>query len=167
VKRLIIPAVGLVIVLAAGFWYARLREPDRPQVDRVAPSFQLRTLSGADVSLASVRGKPVILNFWATWCEPCKQEMPALQAAADAHPELQVLAIDDPEPVDKARSFVAGANLRFPILLDPDAAVLERYRITGKPSSFFVDREGVLRAIYLGAMSEDVLNNNLQAIGVG
>src|SRR5690348_6192402 len=101
------PVLLVLALLGAGWWYARVREPNRPELNRPAPQFELKTLDGATLSLNDQRGRPVILNFWATWCEPCKEEMPALQAAAARHPELRVLAIDDPEPVEKTRAFIA------------------------------------------------------------
>lgn len=157
-------AVGLVLVAVAIVWY-RSRPPDQPIVGQVAPAFQLRSLTGATVSLSQFRGRPVLVNFWATWCTPCKKEMPALQAAAADHPKLTVLGIDNVEPAVKVRPFVEKLGIRFPVLLDQSGSVVDRYRIIGMPTSFFIDPGGVLRAVYQGALTPAALSKDLAAIG--
>jgi len=99
---------------------------DRPS----APNFTLRTLEGKRVKLSDYEGKVVLLSFWATWCAPCKQELPVLQALADKHKDdVQVLAvnIDDPKTVAEVRRFVADRKFTFPIPLDSDSKVLGKY----------------------------------------
>jgi len=100
---------------------------DRPK----APDFALRTLSGERVKLSDYKGKVVLLSFWATWCGPCKQELPVLQALMDKHGKdgLQVLAvnIDDPKTVAEVRRFVADRKITIPVPLDSDSKVLGTY----------------------------------------
>lgn len=156
--------LGLLALIAGGYYWLFQRPAAAPIVGRVAPAFQLQTLAGSPASLGDYRGRPVIVNFWATWCEPCKQEMPALQAAAAAHPDMVVLGVDNVESAVKVKPFVDGLGVRFPILLDEDGSVMERYQVTGLPTSFFIDRSGVLRSFYRGALTDDVLRTDLAAI---
>jgi cytochrome c biogenesis protein CcmG/thiol:disulfide interchange protein DsbE len=161
----------LILVLLAGAAlalgaYRLMEQPSAaPVIGRPAPGFQLAALDGQPVSLGDFRGRPVIVNFWATWCEPCKQEMPALQAEAARQPDLVVLGIDNVESAVKVRPFVEQLGLRFPILLDQDGSVVERYQVTGLPTTFFIDRSGVLRAIYRGPLTPDSLREQLAGIG--
>lgn len=152
-------------LVAVGVWWAVNRPPDEPVVGRPAPAFELAGLEGGSVSLAQFRGRPVVVNFWATWCEPCKQEMPALQAEAGRNPNLAIVGIDTLESAVKVRPFVAELALTFPILLDREGAVAERYRVAGMPTTFFVDRSGTLRGLYRGALTDRALRQNLDAIG--
>lgn len=165
-KRLALILLPIVAVLlgAGGYWYAQ-RAPATPVVGRSAPAFHLRTLGGQNASLADYRGRPVVVNFWATWCEPCKQEMPALQSEAASHPGLTILGVDNVEAAVKVRPFVQQLGLTFPILLDQDGSVVEQYRVIGMPTSFFIDRSGTLRAVYRGALTRGSMNQDLATIG--
>lgn len=154
----------LVVVLAAGYWYSQ-RAPASPVVGRPAPAFELRTLDGQAASLAGYRGRPVVVNFWATWCEPCKEEMPALQAQAASRPSLTILGVDNVEAAVKVRPFVQQHGLTYPILLDQDGSVVQRYQVIGMPTSFFIDRSGILRAVYRGALTKEIINQDLALIG--
>ena len=155
---------GVAVVAVAAAVFNANRGPSRPQVGQPAPNFTLPALAGKPVTLDQLRGRPVVVNFWATWCEPCKQEMPALEAATKSHPGLTVLGLDDAEPAEKVRSFVQEYGLTYPILLDGDSAVQQEYRIIGEPTSIFVDSSGIVRAIYLGALTDAELQKDLQAI---
>jgi thiol-disulfide isomerase/thioredoxin len=94
----------------------------------------------------------VFLNFWATWCPPCREEMPAMQALAGALEKqgLVVLAVNYEESAETAEAFVRETGLTLPVLLDGEGAVARRYRVTGLPASFFVDRRGALVGSVLG-----------------
>ncbi len=117
-----------------------------------APDFSLPGLDGRSVRLAELRGRVVVLNFWATWCEPCREELPGMQALADhlADRGLVVLAVNYEERADAVRSYAGEAALTVPVLLDHDGAVARRYGVTGLPASFFVDRRGALVGSLLG-----------------
>lgn len=153
------------VAIAAGAYYWLFQRPAATAVvGRPAPTIQLSTLDGSQASLANLRGHPVVVNFWATWCEPCKQEMPALQAEAASQPDLVVLGIDNVESAVKVRPYVELLGVHFPILLDQDGSVVERYQVSGLPTSFFVDRGGVLRSVYRGALTPETLRDNVAAI---
>jgi cytochrome c biogenesis protein CcmG/thiol:disulfide interchange protein DsbE len=154
----------LVAIAAGACYWLFQRPPETPIVGRPAPSFDLPAVSGGTQSLGRYRGRPVIVNFWATWCEPCKQEMPALQAAAGGQPDLVVLGIDNVEAPTKVRPYVEQLGVRFPILLDEDGTTVERYQVSGLPTSFFVDRSGTLRSVYRGALTAEMLRDGLASI---
>jgi cytochrome c biogenesis protein CcmG/thiol:disulfide interchange protein DsbE len=159
-------ALGLLVVaLAAGITRGQptASASAAPEVDHPAPSFSLSTPDGAAVSLADLRGQVVLVNFWATWCPPCRAEMPAIQAAYERYHAkgFTVLAVTADEDVPAIRAFFRQRGLGFPVLLDPQGGVHAAYRANTLPSSFFVDREGVIRAVYHGPMSEAVIDGQL------
>jgi thiol-disulfide isomerase/thioredoxin len=117
-----------------------------------APDVALPDLSGRTVRLADFQGRVVILNFWATWCQPCRDEMPAMQALATALGArgLVLLPVDYAESDEAVAAFARELGLTGPLLLDTDGAVARRYRVPGLPASFFVDRQGRLVGTALG-----------------
>ncbi|MBV9120584.1 MAG: redoxin domain-containing protein [Chloroflexi bacterium] len=163
--RWLVAPLACAAIAATAWWSYSQRPPSAPVTGRPAPDFQLQTLAGGTASLASYRGKSVIVNFWATWCEPCKEEMPALQAAAAARQNLVILGVDNVEPAIRVRPFVDTYRLSFPILLDQDGSVIERYRVVGMPTSYFIDPAGTLKASYQGALTPEALQQDLALIG--
>lgn len=120
----------------------------------LAPDFKLRTLSGADVALSDYRGKIVLINFWATWCGPCKAEMPSMQALYNHYPreDFEILAVSiDIDPRAPVRQFIKDFGFTFPVLLDDTFAVNDQYQIRVVPTSVVVDRKGVVQHRLLGA----------------
>jgi peroxiredoxin len=139
----------------------------RLRVGQPAPDFSLPAMSGDSVRLADLRGHPVVLSFWASWCPPCLTELPALVSAWNAQRPagLQVLAIngDDERPA-VIRDFTTKMALPFPVLLDARARVNDRYRITGLPTTVFIDSAGVVRALNLGPIDRETLARDLETI---
>jgi len=131
-----------------------------------APDFSLQDTKGNTVSLADGKGHPVLINFWATWCLPCRAEMPAIEQRFQAHKDagLLVYAVDFDEPQDMVEDFTKAFGLSFHVLLDPGATVNDLYKVVGYPSSFFVDRDGVIRVVHIGAMTEGQLDDYLSKI---
>jgi cytochrome c biogenesis protein CcmG, thiol:disulfide interchange protein DsbE len=130
-----------------------------PEIGLRAPDFSLAALDGAPRQLSGLRGQVVLINFWATWCPPCRAEMPAIEAAYERYrgQGFTVLAVTaDANPAGVA-AFTQEHALTFPALLDQDGAVHATYFARGLPSSFFIDRQGVVRAIHRGQMTEDVV----------
>jgi peroxiredoxin len=151
--------VALVVASAAGF--ALLTAPRTPPPlgrGSQAPDFSLPRLEGgSEVSLASLRGQVVLVNFWATWCKPCEDEMPAMgrlyHQTKDAGFALLAVSIDEGrEEVDRFQERLA---LPFPILLDPEKQVAQRYQTYRFPETFLVDREGVIVERYIGPKDWD------------
>ena len=125
------------------------------RIGATAPDFEWTGVDGQSLRLSSYRGKVVVVNFWATWCAPCREEMPALQRVAASEPDMVVLEVDLLEPGDKARSFLDSLGLdRLQPVLDSDGATTRRYGVLSLPSTFFVDKDGVIRHLEFTAMTE-------------
>jgi peroxiredoxin len=125
----------------------------RPQRGFRAPDFSLLDLHGEQVSLSDFRGQLVLVNFWATWCPPCRDELPVIQAQYEKSDDLMVLGVNFQEGADEVRSFVTEEGLTFPILLDKEGRVTMTYRTRGLPTSFLVDAEGIITAVHIGPMT--------------
>jgi thiol-disulfide isomerase/thioredoxin len=133
------------------------------RISALAPDFEYNTPDGKTTKLSDLRGKVVVINFWATWCRPCREEMPALQRVASANSDVVFLEIDMQEPGDKVRSFIdqLGLDLLVPVL-DTDGATTKRYGVLSFPSTFFVDATGVVRHIEIGGpMTDDEIRSGI------
>jgi peroxiredoxin len=119
---------------------------------KVAPNFTLSTVDGQQVSLHQYRGKVVFLNFWATWCIPCREEMPALEQLHQTYQsqDLTILSIDLKESADQVRAFFQKHSLSFPALLDQNGSVFRDYLVAGMPTTYLIGRDGTLRARGVG-----------------
>ena len=140
-----------------------------PVQGALAPDFELLTLEGERIALSDLHGHPVMINFWATWCAPCRIEMPHMQERFERYTDegFVILAVDFDEPAAQVKGFRDELGLTFDLLLDPGAAVQELYRNRSYPTSFFVDEQGVIRVHHIGVMTEGQLDENLAAIGLG
>lgn len=131
---------------------------------KVAPEFTLPTLTrDATQSLAQLRGRPVILNFWASWCPPCRAEMPLLQSSYERYRETgpQIIGINYQENRSQAEAFARQSSLTFPILLDEGGQVGQLYRVTALPTTFFINADGTVAARHVGALTEPLLERYL------
>ena len=159
-------ALSVFIVSICWIWLTGMG--DRPSlVSGPAPSFTLNDLDGRPVNLTDYRGKIVLLNFWATWCEPCKKEMPEMQAAYEQYMDqgFVVLAINFGGRADQASSFAHHGRLTFPILLDPGVKVASRYGVVSLPVSFFIDKEGIIRErVFGGGLTADSIGKSMRHI---
>jgi peroxiredoxin len=132
-----------------------------------APDFELGDLDGGRTRLSDLHGKVVVLNFWATWCLPCKTEMPVLEDRLDKfRPRLEILAINFDEPPEKVGTFVDELGLDLQILLDPGAVVQDLYRVRGYPTTYFLDPEGVVLVQHIGLLTESQLDRYLGEAGL-
>jgi len=127
------------------------RDPS-PEKERAAPDFLLETLGGSTLRLSDLQGKAVLINFWATWCQPCRSEVPHLVAAYDRYRQegLEIVAVNLQEDEGTISRFVQEFGLQFPVVIDRSGDVADKYRVIGIPTSFFIDRSGVVRSIYTG-----------------
>ncbi|HEV2027729.1 MAG TPA: redoxin domain-containing protein [Candidatus Dormibacteraeota bacterium] len=130
-----------------------------------APSFNLETLDGKRVSLADYRGKPVLINFWATYCAPCRHEMPLIERTAAQHPGLVVLLIDERDSRQSASVFVNQLQITSTVLFDGDGKVGDSYGISGLPTTFFIRPNGEIEGRYIGETNAGILGPHISAIG--
>lgn len=128
-------------------------------VDFPAPDVALTDLTGKAVALSDFRGKVILYNAWATWCPPCKQEMPTLQAYYEEHKEqgFVIVAIADGQSLEEVRAFAQDYRLTFPVWPDPEFLATKTFRINSLPTSFVIDREGTVRLTWTGAVSRAML----------
>jgi thiol-disulfide isomerase/thioredoxin len=152
-----------IVALAGAGWIYLTRVPDASEVAASvaahvnfrAPDLSLDALDGRHFSLSGLQGKIVLVNFWATWCPPCRSEMPAIQAVYQAHrDELVVLAVNEAEDPEIVKGFVGSYAFGFPILLDRDGSTGRQYQVMALPTSFFIDRAGTIRAANFGQMDQ-------------
>jgi peroxiredoxin len=132
-----------------------------------APDFTTRDLAGNTVRLSDYRGQPVVLNAWATWCGPCRLEMPDLEKFYQEYHEqgVVVLAVNMGESKDTVATFIKDNKYTFPVLLDETTAAVGRpYRISGIPATFFIDRQGKIASIQVGAMNLAEMKRRIAAI---
>ena len=126
------------------------------KVNFPAPELNLVDLSGRQVSLTDYRGKVVLVNLWATWCPPCREEMPTLQKFYEKHKEddFVLIAIDQEEPLELVKSFVDEFGLTFPVWLDEEYEAERKFNTMNLPSSYVIDRSGVVRLMWIGGISK-------------
>ncbi len=138
----------------------------QPSQGKPAPNFAFRYPDGKSLTLADFKGQPVIVNFWATWCPPCRREMPGLVKAYEAHKDdgLMIIEVDVAEPPEAVAQFVQDYNMTMPVVLDQRQEVTRLYRTDSFPTSFFIDKDGVIQARWVGYLPEDQLALNLQKI---
>lgn len=145
-------------------------EPPRAAVGRVGPDFRLERLGGGTLRLSDLQGRPVLLNFWASWCPPCRLEVPELVEAYERYRDdgLVVVGVNLQETNEKARQFAREFGMRFPIVLDREGEVAGVWRLGGPvegiPTSYFIDKRGVIRAFFYGPMTAAALAERLEQI---
>ncbi len=170
--------IGLVIVLG-GVWIifsqamrqATLTSADvatdlepAPMAGHPAPDFALKTLSGETLRLSDFKGQPVLVNFWATWCGPCRAEFPDFQQAfTDNAAELVIIGVNHTtaDQVDLVGDFVVEMGATFPIVLDETGETVKLYRVLGLPTSVFIDRNGVVNEVFTGPINQAYIEAKL------
>lgn len=143
-----------------------VRPVDTPIVGRPAPAFDLQTLDGRRLTLAELRGSPVVLHFWASWCIPCREEAPLLTTAdAKYRPDgLRVLGVVYQDSAENAGDFMGRYGQSYPGLLDPDGRTAIDYGVFGIPETFFIDRAGIVRSRQVGPVTAADLESQIEAI---
>ncbi len=133
--------------------------PIAPEIDAVAPPFSGVTPDGMTLDLLKLRGSPVVIHFWASWCGPCKAEMPAIQSVYAAHQAdgLRVLAVNLGESAQAASSWSRELGLTFDTILDSDGQIAALYRLRGQPSTYLVASTGVIAQIFYGPTTSGAL----------
>lgn len=137
--------------------------------DFAAPDFTLDLVGGGKVTLADLRGKVVLVNFWTSWCPPCRKEMPAIESVYRSYKDLGLVVIGlnltAQDSKQEAASFAQKIGVTFPIALDLDNSVGILYRVIALPTSFFIDRKGVIRSVIVGGpMSEALIHSKVEEL---
>ena len=166
--------LAVVAVAAGGLWTwisrpagqaMDVRQP-APHVGAPAPDFSLLTVeNGKPVRLADLRGHIVVLNFWATWCLPCRTEMPALDQAQRNMPDAVVLGVNQQEGAETVGRFLREQGLDFAVVLDTAGEVNRLYRVLALPTTYFIDRDGVIReVVYGGPLTRALIESKVAGI---
>lgn len=170
-------AAGLVLVLGL-VWIgisaslpgtAKNSRIPAPQAGFLAPDFTLTSLEGTEITLSDLQGKAVLVNVWASWCSPCREEMPAMQRIYEEYEEkgFTILAVNAASQDNRtnAEAFVEEFGLSFPILFDTDGDVYDRYQISALPSSFFILPDGSIQGVVFGGpMAEALLQTRVETL---
>jgi peroxiredoxin len=136
-------------------------------INNLAPEFTLMTLDGQQIRVDEFRGRYGLINFWATWCAPCLNELPVFQSRyqSSISDDFFILAVNAGEPRERIQVFLNDLNLAFPILLDPESEVQQMYQVKGFPVSYILDREGIIRFIHYGELTAPQLEEYLSKVG--
>lgn len=166
---------GMLFILAmaaiiTGVLAAQGCTPSAPEVGRLAPDFTLTDLEGNSVTLSNFRSKVVFINFWASWCPPCRAEMPEIEAVYQEYKSQDVVVIGVDLLVSEilkgydesdVRQFVQQGGYSWTFVLDTTGEVANNYGITAIPTSFFLDKEGIIQAVNIGAMTKRAMESQL------
>ncbi|KZZ82725.1 MULTISPECIES: TlpA disulfide reductase family protein [Bacillaceae] len=167
-KRIAALSILAVLILFA-VWQALW--PKEPPVGlekgNTAPEFTLPQLDGGSVQLSDYKGKKVILNFWATWCPPCKKEIPELkEISAEYDKDVVILAVNytvSEANESSVKKFVEDQKMQFPVLMDPEADVLTQYKVFSYPTTYFLDEKGVIQKVQRSMVDYKTLKNFVQS----
>ncbi len=175
---LILAGIGLILFAVAGLFWVReshkvsasttgeVKSVVPVAVDYLAPELVLNDLNGAPVSLADYRGQVVLVNNWATWCPPCRAEMPELESYYQAHKlqDFTLIGISAGDTQAQVESFVREYGLSFPMWIDLESAALSAFRNNSLPSSYVIDKTGTVRLAWSGAISLAMLEEHVSPL---
>ena len=167
-KKALIPlaCVPLIILLAYGFWTDPKAIPS-PLVQKAAPGFRIAAYDGADLSLERLKGKPLVLNFWASWCFPaCYEEAPLLEATWRKYKDqgLMMVGVDIQDKEVNGREFISRFNFTFPNGPDPGSKISIDYGVYGVPETFFIDRQGRIAYKHVGALDPELMEERVRLL---
>lgn len=163
----LVAGMALGVLLGVFILIPGARSNPDPVVGVQVENFVLQDLQGRSIQLSQYRGKVVVLNFWATWCIPCKDEMPLLQKYADTlKSKVIVLGVNSQEAIVDVKAFVDANAISFPIALDGNGEILRKFLVHNYPTTFFIDPNGILRDQHIGTLSDELMNGYLRNAGV-
>ena len=138
---------------------------EAPLAGHLAPDFTLTTTLGEEFALNDYRGRPIVLNFWATWCPPCRAEIPHFQAASVKYNgQVTIAGVDDGEVLSTVVPFARELGMTYLIPLDTESVVSRRYQVNSLPSTFFIDRDGVIQHVQIGIVNQAILEDQIQRL---
>ena len=160
------PVVALLVCTALLFAACGTSGGRTAKVGDPAPEITAIGLDGQAVSLSALRGRPVIVNFWASWCVPCREEFPLFRDELAAHSAdgLEILGVIFKDSADPALNFATSFGIGWPHVLDPDGRIASAYRVVAPPQTYFIDRKGVLRSIQIGQLLAEDFDRQYAAI---
>jgi cytochrome c biogenesis protein CcmG, thiol:disulfide interchange protein DsbE len=169
ITRVITILVLFVAAIAMLYTVVTFKKDDTVvlKTGQAAPDFTVQTLDGKTVKLSDYKGKVVMLNFWATWCEDCRTEMPELIKTYEEHKDqgLVILGVDIKESQAAVKTFADTNDVNYPIVMDKDGAVaLDEYKVKPIPTTFFIDRDGVLRNKTEAPMTKEYMESTLKPL---
>ena len=158
-RRPLVIALLIAVATTAGVWLfvrATSGVDDRASLDAPAPAIVGTTLDGEAFDLATLRGRPVIVNFWGPSCVPCRDEFPLLIAKATVHADdgLAIVGVLTDDPPEPARDFTAQYGATWPTVEDPDKAIKTAWRVAARPQTYFIDGDGIIRSIQVGELRD-------------
>ncbi len=164
--------VGLLALILTQLLTPAQQAPFDPLLGHTAPGFSLATVDSStgkrELALADFTGKPIVINFWATWCEPCKEEVPLLETTwkklQAGGKNVIFLGIDFQESGSDAARFLQQYGITYPVLLDTNGSAANKYRIASLPDTFFINRQGKVVSKVLQQLTDQTLSNSLQQI---
>ncbi|QRG69862.1 thiol-disulfide oxidoreductase ResA [Brevibacillus choshinensis] len=162
-----VAVLGLLLVaLVFALYSSFVKDPNAVKVGKAAPNFSLLQLNGPEMALSDLKGKGVVLNFWGTWCEPCKKELPALQQQYNQFKDkgLVVVGVNIGESPVAVDPFVKQFGVNFPILLDSESQITKLYRIGPIPTTFFISPDGDVEEIFIGQLNEAMITQKVSKI---
>lgn len=173
-KLLLVGSIGLGISLLLGsvvFFVSRAgarltsSQPAAEEVKHL-PNFFLPDLSGELHGSSELTGEPAVVNFWATWCRPCEEEMPLLRSYAEKYPQVRFIGVNSGEETAVVEPFIDKYDITFSIWLDADTEVSDKMQIVGLPTTYFIDATGAIQAVHLGQLSAELLDKYLLRLGI-
>jgi peroxiredoxin len=165
----------VVAALLGGAWIfvskEEIKEPDiltlteAPIVGHLAPDFTLQTAVGESYTLSDFRGQPVVLNFWASWCGPCRMEMPFFERTQlKYNGQAAVIGVNQGESAQTVQEFSVRQNINYPLLVDDDNAVNLSYNIVSLPTTIFINADGVVEEVIVGVVNQAVLEDRIEGM---
>ena len=164
-RTVLIVGAAITLALVAILFVGLGKDPAEiksPLIGKPAPVFALKAVgTGQTIDISALRGKPVVLNFWATWCVPCYQEHPVLVENAQMIPNVQFIGVVFNDTEDKINAFLRERGSAYPTLLDEQGKTAIEYGVGGVPETYFLNRQGVIVAKFTGPMTTEILQSNV------
>jgi thiol-disulfide isomerase/thioredoxin len=158
--------LGLIIFWSGNIDSTAQGRAQFPTRGKPAPDFQANIFNGGVFQLKEIIQKPIIINFWATWCQPCKNEMSLLQEFSNSHfNKLTIIGINESDSTASVQQFIRDNSISFRIVLDPEGTIEKKYQVIALPTTFFIDSNGILQAEHIGELNKDLIQKYFELLG--